>query len=1015
MKYIGLLKWFDNDKGFGKIGTPDDGDIFIHLSKFLERPEELLISTPLIFEIKNDNRGLSAFNAYPPSSYEDFELILANLKRNSSLTTEVSVTSISRWGKKYIRKESESFSLIGCSLHQLLQNMHATIIYNFFKNYFDEHYLKEDYVFIVNYLEVTKKSIQGINIELNGYLLEGFKERKLKLRDDVLSRNSFLNSISPKNYLVQCLFKYFLDKLDKEFLYDIWKNKLYIIESNFGGSVDDSLICNNYFEFPSEIFLSNISEISCNDLRRILYNKNGIEIVMKLVEHKIANLESIFSDSVRYILESFQVLSTESIVVQLKELFTDKILLLLSKYDFSEIDNERINIFKRFVYIFKNEANDLNYEYAIQKFNINISDEVKFKLWQMTKYYIPDKELVETNLTDLSLTDFLDAPNELHIDYFSNNFNKIEELESIENFGLLTFLIIESPHNAIIDIFTNLIFKYKAAYWLSFPKVNGYWEKYYQADYEINDIPFNTANFINYLDGVSNLNDLFIAYELVNKIQIKYKDSVGSQSKNVGFLKLSEQDRKDLIQEILLESGECSKANVVELFKIALNKSPNEDSVSLCKYFIPKFINEDFIGLCKLISSICTPDVDICYRQEIFSHISEQSSKFEKVYLWLNDYTTKVDFNIIIEEFDKFPHNQQPYLLRKLFSLIHRNRVVANKNVLAQLFNLSTSQKLNLDVRICLAVINSLSNKHIFIGENVLSDIVCQFVNENVNDIIQIYDLFQVCKGRTRIKYSDDVRSNWFLNIEGQEFIVNGDSVRVNERHYTFNKESKTVEIEGETYSFKWVKRENNFIIKLYDKPMGITFCDAVKSEIDEFLGKRFYWCCNSKCFSPCQGDHIHLEWSKYSLRDFIKILKLPFAEDEYYRFVSMINRSNRLLKKLKCNECNQLLRDTKTSQFSFYRVTTFHCTNSECSKHHEVVYLNHCLNWKCLNVVDSRISHTCSNGWYLCDSCGNCCSQKILENRLANLLTNKAFNPNNPRHHRLKYQVDNKLGHEVT
>jgi hypothetical protein len=34
------------------------------------------------------------------------------------------------------------------------------------------------------------------------------------------------------------------------------------------------------------------------------------------------------------------------------------------------------------------------------------------------------------------------------------------------------------------------------------------------------------------------------------------------------------------------------------------------------------------------------------------------------------------------------------------------------------------------------------------------------------------------------------------------------------------------------------------------------------------------------------------------------------------------------------------------------------------------------------------------------------------LEKRLANLITNNAFNPNNPRHQKLKYQVDNNLGH---
>lgn len=184
--------------------------------------------------------------------------------------------------------------------------------------------------------------------------------------------------------------------------------------------------------------------------------------------------------------------------------------------------------------------------------------------------------------------------------------------------------------------------------------------------------------------------------------------------------------------------------------------------------------------------------------------------------------------------------------------------------------------------------------------------------------------------------------------------------------------------------------------MRKYEIPNGITFCDAQKSEFDSTLKKQFYWCCNSKCYSPCQNDHLDFEWQKYSLRDFIKILDISFEDDSYYRFASLLNRANRLLQKLQCTSCNRLLRDSRTSEFAFYRVTTFHCTNPNCEEYHKVVYLNHCLNWKCLNVVDSRISEVCPNGWFICDKCDNCCSQEKIDIRYSNLLTNNAFNPNN-------------------
>jgi len=1012
MKYIGLIKWFDNTKGFGKIGTPDDGDIFLHQANLTERPEKLLIATSLIFETKKDNRGVAAINAKPPTSYEDFQLILSYMKKNPSISAEVTITGESKWGNKYKRKESKSYSIVGFSLHQLLRKKQATEIFEFFKNYFDEQYTKGGSEFAKKYLDVTKEKIQGIKLELNDYLLEEFECKKAEKKEGGILAMRLLTDSSVNKFLIQKLIDYYLEKVDTEFLFEVWKDKAHLINSNSYSFLGDNSSEEKSFEFPSEIFLKNHSKISSYDLNRILNQSNGIEIVTEIVTKKISNLESISNNVIDEVLKSIQVLSKTHVVIDLWELFTNKLLEILNRCDFIEVKNETIITFKYFIDIIKNKTNNLNYDSTIQKFNESISIEARFTLWQATRYFKPEKIFFDTHLSQLSFSDFLNAPNEFHVEYFSKHLNKIDEFETIENFCLLTFLLVETPYKTIQDVFPQLLLKYQAVYWLNFPKGDSYWGKYYQANYERIDIPFKPTNFITYLSGVENLHDLLIASELTNKIQERYRTKTSNHSNNEGFLKLSKQERKNIIHELLPQAEVFSNTKLVELFKTALSKSTTEDCVSLCKSFIPKFINEDVVSLDVLIEIICNIEIDIKFRKEIFSHISDRASKFERVSLWLKGYTTKVNFNEVLEVFDKFQLNQQPNLLRKLFSLIQRNKVNPIESYLAKLSTLATNQKLNLDVRICLTVITSLNNQQNYIGENIISEIVCQYVNENVSELVQVYDLFQECKGRTWMTVGDETQKNWFLNIEGKEFHVDSDTVNVNGRDYPFDKEKKTVEIEGETYSFRWSKKENNIFGKLYDKPIGVTFCDAVKSQKDETLNRHFYWCCNSKCYSPCQTDHIHLEWSKYSLRDFIKILKLPFEEEKYYRFVSVVNRANRLMKKLKCTSCNNLLRDQRTSEFAFYRVTTFHCTNPECSKLHEVVYLTHCLNWKCLNVVDSRISVTCPNGWYICDSCSNCCSQDKLEKRLANLITNNAFNPNNPRHQKLKYQVDNNIGH---
>lgn len=1012
MKYVGLIKWFDVSKGFGKIGTPDDGDIFIHQANFIEKPEKLLIATSLVFETQKDNRGVSAINAEPPTSYEDFQLILSYLKTNPSISAEVTITGESRWGNKYKRKESKSYSIVSFSLHQLLRKKQATEIFEFFKNYFDEQYPKGGAEFAKKYFDVTKEKILGIKLELNGYLLEEFKGKEVEKKGGGRPSVRLLSDSSANKFLIQKLFAYYLEKGDSDFLFEVWKNKRHLINSNSYRFLGDNSSEEQSFEFSSNIFLENYSKISSNDLNRVLIQSNGIEIAVEIVQKQISSLESVSKAVIDEILRSIHVLSKSEVVFDLRELFTNKLLEILKRCDFTEVKNETISTFKYFLDIIKNKNNNLNYDNTIQKFNEAISNEAKFKLWQATRYFTPEKIFFDTYQSQLSFSDFLNAPNEFHIDYFTRHLNEIDDFETIENFCLLTFLIIESPYKTIQDVFPQLLLKYRAAYWLNFPKTDSYWGKYYQADYQTADIPFNPTNFITYLSGVENLRDLLMAYELTGKIQERYRTETSNYLNNEGFLKFSEHERKNIIHELLLQVEILSNADLVELFKTALRRSPNEDCVPLCKSFIPKFINEDVISFDELIDIIRNTIMDIKIRQEVFLHISDQASKFERVSLWIKGYITKVHFNEVFEVFDRFPLNQQPNLLRKVFSLIPKNRVDHVESFLAQLSILANNQKLNLDVRICLAVITSLNTQQNYIGENVISEIVCKYVNENLTDLVQVCDLFQECRGRTWMTFGDETKRNWFLNIEGKDFPVDNDTVNVNGKDYVFNKEKRTVEIDGDTYSFSWSKKENNFFRKLYDKPIGITFCDAVKSQKDETLNKYFYWCCNSKCYSPCQTDHIHLEWSKYTLRDFIKILKLPFDEDKYYRFVSVVNRANRLMKKLKCTSCNNLLRDQRTSEFAFYRVTTFHCTNLECSELHKVVYLNHCLNWRCLNVVDSRMSVTCPNGWYICDSCNNCCSQDKLEKRLANLITNNAFNPNNPRHQKLKYQVDNNLGH---
>ena len=51
---IGLVKWFDADKGFGVVGTPDEEEYFLHINSFTTKPEKILKGTSIAFSPKID-------------------------------------------------------------------------------------------------------------------------------------------------------------------------------------------------------------------------------------------------------------------------------------------------------------------------------------------------------------------------------------------------------------------------------------------------------------------------------------------------------------------------------------------------------------------------------------------------------------------------------------------------------------------------------------------------------------------------------------------------------------------------------------------------------------------------------------------------------------------------------------------------------------------------------------------------------------------------------------------------
>ncbi|WP_314003399.1 hypothetical protein [Xanthocytophaga flava] len=289
----------------------------------------------------------------------------------------------------------------------------------------------------------------------------------------------------------------------------------------------------------------------------------------------------------------------------------------------------------------------------------------------------------------------------------------------------------------------------------------------------------------------------------------------------------------------------------------------------------------------------------------------------------------------------------------------------------------------------------------------------------SIRETTEVYD--QDLRTYTKIRLSKDLFNRYISEIRS----IAGAKWNENEKHWGIPARNQAdvfsfarkygflLDIEGSKYA------NNTHLASFYRYavPNGVQYCEArLANKPDELFNKPFWWCCGDKCYGKCETKHTVHEWEQYTLFDFCEILELNTDEvnrmgdsipkGKYYQFIGLINQFNQLLEKLYCQDCNHLLHPIDTSHFASRAVVRFHCVNEKCSNREEI-YLNHCLNSKCNSIIDSRVSKKCSNGLFICDKCGGCCSNEMFERRLSSLTAVGGYI-----HDQLRRCVQEKLGH---
>jgi cold shock CspA family protein len=1068
---IGLVKWFDLEKGFGVVATPNGREYFLHIKNFISEPEKLLKGTPIVFTPKIDlkKNKSSAENCRKIENSEDWKIIFNHLGKSDIVDIELELTGKSRFGNQYRRKEIHPFSLIELSLKHFLKNKSENEITAAIIDFFESE-LNSDH--FIQYCDILEN---GLKKQL---------------------------PVDTANKLLDAAYSYFGKNLNESILFKVWKERKFKYISY--NDKDD-------YEIPEHVLNSNINELGELDLKRISTHSFGSDFCSKYAKEKFKNTENLTISEINGLYQLLEIIDEgerEKSKVNLDHVYANKIIEDFNIQMASQgpiRNNEDFDAYNRLLQNIPSLLNDTE-KGKIRKSIIDIiidrcTDEFKLDLWikgvvdeipleKITKFFTTDEAQKEDLISILSKVE-TEVQFELLKRYLKENgyeksFSLIEALVKKENslgyyFNLSEVLFDhefwkDKKCSELIDAFSSYVVdecsdeqKYDL-----FLKGLVQQVPLHIVYHKINTLTLNDCQkiFLNVAD-----NKIFIKDILESKLEIAQSSDIGElydlASKFLDKENFESFDKKvfdTLDQQTYFSLWENGKAKIFPRLYIEAmlnDKAENYDHIK-------RWISRDLISADEIVElllsflrrQIFVSDRTIFYKQlnhikvlfQLNENILDRIKQFKNIFydtiLWYLDKDGNINLKELKQKFIYFGPDDQVRIIRKLFYLKASGQFDLTIEDLQELtrFDLDLYQlnsEFNPDVFVDIStevVIQALGNfakNGKFIVESEILKIVLKDIGTDRTRRFKLGNYFENCLGRTSAVY------DWSRNGEIRK-IISGDGdyffvIDFEFDPYLVEEIKKLPGRKWKAESKKWIvpstsenmiiefakanrfylnfggnNYENNTHLVNFNRvevPLGITFCEGRQANKPHDLFKKtFWWCANQPCFEKCETLHNSKEWEKYTLLDFCEIFGLNTDEINrmndfinkglYYQFIGLVNRFNRLLDKLYCSDCNEIMFPVDHSHFAAYSVVRFHCINQKCDNHKEV-YLNHCLNGQCGNIIDSRISQKCENGLFICDQCGSCCSHNMLSRRLENLNNNGGSIHNN-----LRDAVKWKLGH---
>lgn len=245
--FIGAVKWFDNQKGFGIIALPEEESLFVHIRGFSSTPLAIDSGDVVIGEKKPDRKkgGYIGHNCHLATTKKDWDIAMQFLNLSVKITLPQGLDVQSKGHRK---KKEEEYSLIHLAARQILQGKAEDEIFDIVTEYFQQSLNSS---FFLKYIQLV-----------NSVLYELFDH---PIADSLLKR----------------MYVFFGESLNHEILFLVWKNGCF---QYIGYEADGD------FEIPEEILYLYATEIGHKELERIKAYSFGPAFCAEIVE---ANIEAL--------------------------------------------------------------------------------------------------------------------------------------------------------------------------------------------------------------------------------------------------------------------------------------------------------------------------------------------------------------------------------------------------------------------------------------------------------------------------------------------------------------------------------------------------------------------------------------------------------------------------------------------------------------------------------------------------------------------------------------------------